>query len=111
MGGTYSSSGNWGAKAPPVLSGLAIGDVSSYLAPAFTSNSVMGRSQVVKAPVFGTGTRRFESSRPSQFNLKVSEMNTFNLKFVQKGGTFYLDLLLLRSYCVKVRGGRYDLLP
>ncbi len=25
----------------------------------------MGRSQVVKAPVFGTGIRRFESSRPS----------------------------------------------
>ena len=27
----------------------------------------MGRGQVVKAPVFGIGIRRFESSRPSQF--------------------------------------------
>ena len=111
MGGAYNFSGNWEARALPILSGLAIGDVSSYLAPAFTSSSEMGRSQVVKAPVFGTGTRRFESSRPSQFILKVSQMYFFNLNLVQKLGVFDLNLLLLKSCCVRTRGGRYDLLP
>jgi hypothetical protein len=32
----------------------------------FPASNGMGRSQAVKAPVFGTGTRRFESFRPSQ---------------------------------------------
>ena len=34
MGSAYNFSGNWGAKAPSVLSGLAVGGVSSYVALA-----------------------------------------------------------------------------
>ena len=86
MGNAYNSPGNRRARVSPVLSGLAIGEISSYLAPAFTSSSEMGRSQVVKAPVFGIGTRRFESSRPSQFIAEMSQMYFFNLNLVQKLG-------------------------
>ena len=102
MGGAYNSSGNRGAKALPVLSGLAIGEVSSYLAPAFTSSGEMGRSQVVKAPVFDTGIRRFESSRPSHLIIKAGQMGSVFLN---------LNLLLSRYRFIRICGGRYDLHP
>jgi hypothetical protein len=81
----------------------------------FPPDWILGRGQVVKAPVFGIGIRRFESSRPSQlFNKKGLP---FRRPFLFAPGTacrgtflIYTKRNRLKCYSVSREFGRTDYL-